>query len=73
MSSGGAWRATVLACLALGLGRPVARAAETATPRVDHHQHLFSPATRSLSPAVRAVDAADMIRFLDEGSIEYMR
>lgn len=37
-------------------------------PLVDHHQHLFSPATTALSRAT-AVSADDLIRLLDEGGI----
>jgi uncharacterized protein len=39
-------------------------------PAVDHHQHLFSPATRALSPAVAEVSADDLIAFLDDAGIQ---
>jgi hypothetical protein len=41
-------------------------AQERPAPAVDHHQHLFSPATRVLSPTVKPVSADDLIAFLDE-------
>ena len=46
-----------------------ATAQDRATPPVDHQQHLFSPATRSLSPTVKPVTADDLISFLDEAGI----
>jgi predicted TIM-barrel fold metal-dependent hydrolase len=39
------------------------------TPRADHHQHLFSPGTSSLSPAVPRTDAARLVGFMDEAGI----
>lgn len=42
---------------------------EVPAPAVDHHQHLFSPATRALSPRVKPVNADDLIGFLDEAGI----
>ncbi|MPZ21424.1 MAG: amidohydrolase family protein [Luteitalea sp.] len=42
---------------------------EVPAPTVDHHQHLFSPATRVLSPTVKPVNADDLIGFLDEAGI----
>jgi predicted TIM-barrel fold metal-dependent hydrolase len=38
-------------------------------PLVDHHQHLFSPATSARAPGLKPVAADDLIRFLDEAGI----
>lgn len=38
-------------------------------PLVDHHQHLFSPATSARAPGLAPVAADDLIRFLDEAGI----
>jgi len=37
---------------------------------VDHHQHLFSPATAALSPTGRIVTASDLVARLDEAAID---
>jgi predicted TIM-barrel fold metal-dependent hydrolase len=41
----------------------------TAQPRVDAHQHLFSPAISKLAPQVRHVDSARLAVLLDEAGI----
>ncbi len=38
-------------------------------PLIDHHQHLFSPATSSRAPGIKPVSAEDLIGFLDEAGI----
>jgi predicted TIM-barrel fold metal-dependent hydrolase len=38
-------------------------------PLVDHHQHLFSPATAKRSPAVGTISAADLVALLDAAGI----
>jgi uncharacterized protein len=39
-------------------------------PIVDSHQHLFSPAVAQLAPALKSLDASDLIALLDEAGIE---
>jgi predicted TIM-barrel fold metal-dependent hydrolase len=39
------------------------------TPRVDHHQHLFSPETAALATGFKPLDAADLVKLLDNASI----
>jgi predicted TIM-barrel fold metal-dependent hydrolase len=60
------------AILAIGLtadGLAVAQPAPAPVPAVDHHQHLFSPATIALAPAFKTVTAADLVTLLDEAGI----
>ena len=38
-------------------------------PRVDHHQHLFSPAAARLSSGITPVAASDLVRLLDAAGI----
>jgi predicted TIM-barrel fold metal-dependent hydrolase len=38
-------------------------------PAVDHHQHLFSPATAALAPGLTPVTADDLVRLLDLAGI----
>lgn len=60
--------AVLVFAIVLALIAPVL-AQERPAPAVDHHQHLFSPATRVLSPTVKPVSADDLIGFLDEAGI----
>ena len=39
-------------------------------PNVDHHQHLFSPETAALATGFKPLDAADLVRLLDNASIQ---
>jgi len=36
---------------------------------IDHHQHLFSPATVALAPGLATVSADDLVKFLDQAGI----
>jgi hypothetical protein len=59
--------------IVLGLLRLTAAPApaqDIPAPAVDHHQHLFSPATRALSPTVKGVSADDLITVLDDAGIQ---
>jgi hypothetical protein len=38
-------------------------------PSIDHHQHLFSPATAALAPGLVPVSAADLVKLLDDAGI----
>lgn len=38
-------------------------------PLVDHHQHLFSPASAALSPGLRPISADDLVHMLDQAKI----
>ena len=38
-------------------------------PLVDHHQHLFSSATKALAPNISPVSADDLVRLLDQAGI----
>jgi len=38
-------------------------------PLIDHHQHLFSPATSSRAPGLKPVSADDLIGFLDDAGV----
>ena len=38
-------------------------------PLVDHHQHLFGPAIRKLSPTLERIEASDLIALLDSAGI----
>jgi len=40
-----------------------------AEPPIDHHQHLFSPATVARRPALHVVDAAKLIEMLDAAGV----
>jgi len=35
-------------------------------PAIDHHQHLFSPAVQKISPTLAPLDAAALVKLLDE-------
>ena len=39
-------------------------------PIVDSHQHLFSPAVSQLAPALKSLEASDLITLLDEAGIK---
>src|SRR5215467_2445883 len=39
------------------------------TPRVDLHQHFFSPETAALATGFKPLDAADLVKLLDNASI----
>jgi uncharacterized protein len=38
-------------------------------PSIDHHQHLFSPATAALAPGLETVSADDLVKLLDLAGI----
>jgi len=38
-------------------------------PLVDHHQHLFGPGIKKLSPSVEQIEASDLIALLDKAGI----
>ena len=39
-------------------------------PAIDHHQHLFSPATAALAPGLETVFADDLVKLLDQAGIQ---
>jgi len=59
----------LIALALLWLTAAPASAQDNPAPAVDHHQHLFSPATRALSPTLKDVSADDLIAFLDDAGI----
>ena len=60
----------LIALALLRLTSAPASAQDIPAPSVDHHQHLFSPASRALSPTVKGVSADDLIAFLDDAGIQ---
>ncbi len=60
----------IVACAAvpLGAGRR-ATPADSPTPLVDHHQHLFSPAVARISPTLPPLNAAELVKLMDEAGI----
>jgi predicted TIM-barrel fold metal-dependent hydrolase len=66
----------ILAILACATAAVVARqqptptVAGSLTPMIDHHQHLFSPAVHTISPTLPPMNAADLVKLLDEAGIQ---
>ncbi|MGH9160778.1 MAG: amidohydrolase family protein [Vicinamibacteraceae bacterium] len=61
-------KALVLCCSALA-GLSAAPQHGQSPPLIDHHQHLFSPATTALARDIAPVSADDLVRLLDEAGI----
>jgi nucleoside phosphorylase/predicted TIM-barrel fold metal-dependent hydrolase len=61
-------KALVLTCSALA-GLSAAPQHAQSPPGIDHHQHLFSPATSALARGISPVSAGDLVRLLDEAGI----
>jgi uncharacterized protein len=55
-------------CCALALFPFISLHAQS-QPLVDHHQHLFGPAVKNLSPTITTVEASDLIALLDSAGI----
>ena len=60
----------LLRLVALGFAGAALAKAPAQAPRVDHHQHLFSPAAAARSPGLREVTGDDLVRLLDEAGID---
>jgi predicted TIM-barrel fold metal-dependent hydrolase len=58
-------RLLVVALFTLAVAQP----ARQSGPRVDHHQHLFSPAATKLSSGVEPLTASDLVALLDLAGI----
>jgi predicted TIM-barrel fold metal-dependent hydrolase len=60
-----------LACAAASLvaQQPSPAASDALTPVIDHHQHLFSQAVHKISPTLPPMDAAELVKLLDEAGI----
>jgi predicted TIM-barrel fold metal-dependent hydrolase len=54
---------------ALGLAGAALANGPVQAPRVDHHQHLFSPAAAARSPGLPQVTGDDLVRLLDQAGI----
>src|SRR6478735_8428656 len=62
----------ILACAAASLvawQQPTPAASDSLTPVIDHHQHLFSPAVHKVSPTLSPMNAAELVKLLDEAGI----
>jgi predicted TIM-barrel fold metal-dependent hydrolase len=60
--------ASVAASL-VGRQQPVGSEANSLTSVIDHHQHLFSAAVQKISPTLQPIDAAELVKLLDEAGI----
>ena len=61
--------AVILGCAAVSLGAQQQPAPGPPPPAIDHHQHLFSPAVQKISPTLQPIDAAGLVKLLDEAGI----
>lgn len=62
----------ILACAAASVGtqqQPTPGASDSLTPVIDYHQHLFSPGVQTVSPTLPPMNAAELVKLLDEAGI----
>lgn len=62
----------ILTCAAASVGarqQATAAAPGSLTPMVDHHQHLFSSAVHGVSPTLPPMNAAELVKLLDEAGM----
>jgi predicted TIM-barrel fold metal-dependent hydrolase len=62
----------ILACAAASVGarqQATLAASDSLAPMVDHHQHLFSSAVHSVSSTLPPMNAAELVKLLDEAGI----
>jgi predicted TIM-barrel fold metal-dependent hydrolase len=62
----------ILACAAASVGarqQATPAASDSLAPMVDHHQHLFSSAVHSVSSTLPPMNAAELVKLLDEAGI----
>ena len=59
----------IVGCAAASAGGARQTPPDSLTPAIDHHQHLFSTAVHNVSPTLAPMDAAELVKLLDEAGI----